>query len=73
MADLSLGKPLDHIPDLGAVLVGPLIEGVRRTGRGSIKLHLRIVMLVNVVDIFTINTVGLTSFRAGFGGEPVNI
>jgi hypothetical protein len=56
VADLSLGKPLDHIPDLGAVLVGPLIEGVRRTGRGSIKLHgdMRIFIIVNIAD--TLNT-----------------
>jgi hypothetical protein len=54
VADLSLGKPLDHIPDLGAVLVGPLIEGVRRTGKGSIKLHGNtwIVVIVNIEDTF---------------------
>ena len=58
VADLSLAKPLDHIPYLAAVLVGPLMKSGRRTRKDSIMLHfddIRIVFLVSIED--KVNTI----------------
>jgi hypothetical protein len=39
-SDLSLAKLLNHAPNQGAVLVGPLMKGVRGDGNYSTRLHL---------------------------------
>jgi hypothetical protein len=39
VGDLSLAKPLNHVPHLGAVLVGPFMKGVRRTRKDWIWFH----------------------------------
>jgi hypothetical protein len=41
VADFSLAKLLDHIPQLGAVLVGPFMKCVRRTWEYLPWLHWR--------------------------------
>src|ERR1700733_8205417 len=38
-SDLSLAKLLNHAPNQGAVLVGPLMKGVRGDGNNSTRLH----------------------------------
>lgn len=43
VGDLTLAKPLDHVPYLSAVIVGPFLKSVRRAQNYRIGLHLALI------------------------------
>jgi hypothetical protein len=62
--DLAFAESLDHIPDLGAVLVRPFRIIVRRAGKGQTGLHeLKMCRLEILQNILYIEAKSITSIK----------